>query len=72
MFAGTLAATLVCVLVLPGLLRRAGMSAEHANGWSAGAWFALLLVFIYPVARAAVQPRGPDATPPGRRGAGPT
>jgi hypothetical protein len=65
MFAGTLAAAFACVLVLPGVLRRTGVAADRAYHWSAGAWFARLLVFIYSLTRASLRHRDTSAAPPG-------
>jgi hypothetical protein len=70
MFAGTLAPAFACVLVLPGVLRRAGVAADRAYHWSAGAWFALLPVFIYSFTRASLRRGDTSAAPPGPRPSG--
>ena len=53
-FVGGSAATLLCVVALPPLLRRVGVAADDANAVSGVAWFVALFLVFWPMARAAV------------------
>ncbi len=57
LFPGALVASLVCVVLLPRLLARAGVAPATANAWSAGLWLLSVGVVVYGAIRAAQRHR---------------